>query len=223
MPWITENGEKKYILSAYAKEELPTWNEFYNEFYKNQYYVYAHLDRDHLKRDPYWKIPHMKYLLAVVCNQLNKMLFEDGLEAKVVEYANKLMGPGSEYFAFHIELDDHSSPPFIVVDPDTIPPIYTIPLPTGEPNPFAISDVQRINIAEIKGHDIYLMPRIGYGDTTNVYPIDLDKFNKILDFMMKDVKKYFEGEGVGWKDQDGKLIESEPTKPTCESGKDPAL
>ena len=51
MPWITENGEKKYIPSAYAKEELPTWNELYNEFYKNQYYVYAHLDRDHLKRE----------------------------------------------------------------------------------------------------------------------------------------------------------------------------
>ena len=144
------------------------------------------------------------------------------MEEAVVEYANRLMGPGIEYIAFHLELEDHSSPPIMEVS-DDIPPIYTIPFPNGEPNPFAISDVQRINIAEIKGHDMYLMPRIGYSDITNVYPIDLDKFNKILDFMMKDVKKYFEGEGVGWKDQDGKLIESEPMKPTCESGKDPAL
>lgn len=221
MPWVkNKDGSKNYVPSAYTKEELPTWNELYNEFYKNQYYVYAHLDRDHLKRDPYWKIPHMKYLLAVVCNQLNKMLFEDGMEKDVVEYANILMGPGIEYIAFYIELDDHTAPSWMIGS-DVIPPIYTIPFPNGEPNPFAISNVERINIAEIKGHDMYLMPKIGFSDVSSMAPIDLEKFNKILDFMMKNVKKYFEGEGVGWKDDEGHLIDVDPTKPS--NGTDPAL
>ena len=34
MPWIKDsNNEDKYIASKYAKEELPTWNEVYNEWY----------------------------------------------------------------------------------------------------------------------------------------------------------------------------------------------
>ena len=104
---------------------------------------------------------------------------------------------------------------------DVIPPIYTIPFPNGEPNPFAISNIERINIAEIKGHDMYLMPKIGFSDVSSMAPIDLEKFNKILDFMMKDVKKYFEGEGVGWKDEEGHLIDVDPAKPS--NGTDSAL
>ncbi|MCM1220104.1 MAG: hypothetical protein NC548_37000, partial [Lachnospiraceae bacterium] len=65
MPWVLdENGNKKYTPSIYAKEELPTWNEFYNEFYKSGNYTYDG-GKDVFEIDPYWKIPRKKYLLAV--------------------------------------------------------------------------------------------------------------------------------------------------------------
>lgn len=226
MPWINdENGKKKYIPSIYAKEELPTWNEVYNEFYRNRVYMYSHIDLNHLKRDPYWKIPHQKYLLAVVCNQLNKMIFEDDMKDDVIHYMQDILSDRVRYVAFVLETDNDHNP--VIPDPSSPPAIYTIPLPTGEPNPFIIpSAVDRINIAEVKGTDLYLVPWIGYDVSGgfHVPELNMDHLDKLIDFMMRQMKSYFEGEGVGWKDSNGKLIESEPNLDYNHyAGVDPAL
>lgn len=100
MPWFNSttgehvyspsdyNGldELKYKASAYVKEELPTWSEVYEDFYLNKIFTYD----GESDMDLYWKIPHNKFLIAVVCNQFNKMLYEDNLKAEILEELNKV-------------------------------------------------------------------------------------------------------------------------------------
>ena len=86
MPWNKDiNGDPKYDLSVYAKEELPTWSEVYNEFYKQKMFSYSITDPSQQTIDPYWKIPHMKYIIMTVCNQFNKMIFEDGYKDEIIK------------------------------------------------------------------------------------------------------------------------------------------
>ena len=168
MPWIQNSkGEKEYKLSIYTKEELPTWDEVYNEWYKNQQFIYDPDDEKCQKMDLYWKIPHSIYLLATVCNQLNKMIYEDGYKDELLEYLNSTslfsqLGPVENVYEFKDILfigsdclmkqvhDKAKSKDFIKylteywgLSYDVSPVIYSIKLPNGEDNPFIINKNQR--------------------------------------------------------------------------------
>ena len=55
MPWkIDNNGEQVYIASKYAKEELPTWAEIYEDFWLNENFAYS--EKEGNDKDLYWNI-----------------------------------------------------------------------------------------------------------------------------------------------------------------------
>lgn len=255
MPWINSGDEdSKYKVSIYTKEELPTWAEVYEDFYLNKSFTYDPHDPTHQEPDLYWKIPRRKYLLSIICNQFNKMLFEDGMLKDLVSFLDKdVLGctdvrfscePIENYninnatFAEHVQ--NYES--FIVecekiIDKTLLgstlpPPIYTIPLPTGEVNPFITSKHPRIDVNTID-RKMCLVPIIKLHSIDNenniVTPLpyeewNKDKYDKIIEFMMKPFRDYFEGSSVGWKDDSGNVITSEPVKRACNGvGYDPAL
>lgn len=89
MPWIQNpDGSREYKLSIFAKEELPTWDEIYNEWYKSDHLFYDPDDVNDQKEDLYWKIPHKVYLLLTICNQFNKMIYEDGYRDYIIKMIN---------------------------------------------------------------------------------------------------------------------------------------
>lgn len=254
MPWKkNKNGDNVYIPSIYTKEELPTWAEVYEDFYMNKFFVYDPNDPSHQRLDLYWKIPRRKYLLSVICNQFNKMLFEDGMLKDLVEILNKDAW-GCTDVRFSCEPIEDYNPAnakgnveedykkFVIqwkkmIDKTLLgstlaPPIYTIPLPSGEINPFITSRHPRIDINAID-RKMCLIPIIKLHDIGNEYSIaaplpyeewNKDKYYSIIEFMMKPFKDYFEGDSVGWKDENGNIILSEPTKHSCNGvGYDPAL
>lgn len=249
MPWTTDaNGRKKYRLSIYAKEELPTWDEMYNQVYLSRIFNYSSDIPEDQELDHYWKLPRKKILIASACNQLNKMIFEDGLKDKLIEFINKNIWDCCTDIRFTCEPID---PVLATEDPDRFStvwneacirfligsdkpsPIYTYPLPTGEENPFIINrGIPRIQTNEISVMELYpilmFKPKDGKTDYALYCPkhngVDQSEdYSMIMDFILKEMKEYFEGEGIGWKDKDGHLIESDPLKPKCPSGYDPAL
>ncbi len=257
MPWVKdENQENVYIPSLYAKEELPTWNEVYNEWYLNKIWDYNRDNHDHQELDPYWKIPKRKMLIGFVCNQFNKMLFEDmKLKEKVINMIEEKIYPWGED-KLDIKFICEHSPVFNPDDfisneefnglynrhcilwnkffkdkfigTDMTAPIYTIPLPTGKPNPFITNKFPRIDLSTLDIEKLVIHPIIGYKDrntytTYEPFPeVDPDA-NTIIDMMIEIFKNYFEN-GVGWKDKEGNLIESSKNINYCNgSGIDPAL
>ena len=165
MPWKEnpETKEKDYELSLYAKEELPTWSEVFNDWFNGKHYIYDPNYPSHQELDKYWKIPRKKYLLAIVCNQFNKTLFEDGKKEKLLDFINNETKVGYGWTAVDVRFvieglyPDNLFPEKYTVDEynkitsdrlneifvndgsTTPPPIYTIPLPTGKDNVFIVN------------------------------------------------------------------------------------
>lgn len=160
-------------LSAYCKEELPTWEEVYKEFYLNQLFMYDPTLKEHNIPDPYWKLPHRKLLICWVCNQFNKMLFEDGYRELFIKWLNEVLWnretekgglpkgmPTDVRFTvmpiepsldgtFHTqEMTDFINCHYVGLS-NCPPPVYKAQLPTGAKNPFEISTLRRIDIALI--------------------------------------------------------------------------
>lgn len=190
MPWITlPNGELLYKVSLYAKEELPTWSEVYEECFLKGLLFY-NSDHPHQQElDPYWKLPRLKVLLATVCNQMNKMLFEDGYRKGVLQALSKDCGEWGEVIDIRFLLepipdlfekvekegvssqeefdtiyDGHLNKWAEFLDGKFVgssspPPIYTIPNPNGTPNPFITNKHPRIDISELQG-ELQLYPII---------------------------------------------------------------
>lgn len=236
MPYIDDvNNEKKYIPSKYAKEELPTWNEIYNEFYKERVHFYNPADESHQVEDLYWKVPHRKILLGWICNQFNKMIFEDNAKSSILEWINTNL---SNHFPIGVR-DIH----FVLFGNDitgvyeecpcsyiNLPIIYTCEIPsTGKRSIFA-SDSPSKNIKEFPS-SIQLAINLEYNNST-IQRIISDNmedniFWNVIRILIKDIIVYFEGDFVGWKDDNGKPLvgtESE-IKPGCgyQSGMDAAI
>ena len=234
MPWTkNENGEDVYKPSIFIKEELPTWNELYNEFYVKRNFSASQRDPE----DPYWGIPHTLYLLATVCNQLNKMLWEDDKMKEVVELANELMCTRLNL------MDEVISVSFVLnelqfncvninkhLDNDGSIYIYTFKKLAD--NPFITNKVRRIVVDDKDCVDIRLVAYTRH-ESYN-FSLDSSKYVTvmgqhcfidrepvsiaILESMLVQCKEYFSGDRVGWKD-----IESDRTPTKCEAGVDPAL
>lgn len=232
MPWIiTENGERKYSISIYAKEELPTWGEVYDDFYLKKSFIYDPVE--HQELDLYWKIPRRKYLLATVCNQFNKMLFENGIRKDLINFLNKKdICRNIEDIRFICEtVESYDIEYEKFLGSDTAPPIYTFPLPSGLNNPFIISNHPRIDINTIDT-EMMIVPIIKRCcDDKNdnfIYIPRIDDWSKkdyevIIDFMIRPFKTYFEGTRVGWKDEEDKLLQDLKNRNCNGVGYDPAL
>lgn len=249
MPWIIDkNGDKRYKASIYAKEELPTWNEIYDWFKNN--IGYNPKDETHQDLDPYWGIPYRKYLQAIICNQFNKMLFEDGMEKELVIFIkdkyysdkNDFIRPKRvEFIIDEFDVDLYNKLTSVNPDDRGIPTIYTIPLPTGEKNPFILTDHPRVDINIfneflIPTPLIFLEGEMITKDKKlhglcNIVPnsknpnTDQSKMYKdIISFILKEVSLYF-SEPIGWKDKNGNPIEVDitPDHQCVGDGFDPAL
>lgn len=250
MPWHTdENGEVRYTVSLYTKDELPTWTELYAECYCGEKFCYDPKNVGHQIRDPYWNIPKRKFILATVCNQLNKMLFEDGKLAETLAFISSEILPGTIDIRFSCEpIDDGVSKMMssddkehwarcvtdALVGEKFTHPIYTIPNPNGTPNFFIINKtIPRRDISTMNKF-LCLHPYILFEDPNGsksnlmIYtPLPFiddqkDDHHKIIEFLLKDVIGYFSGE-IGWKNPMGELVENIVHPKKCLSGRDPAL
>lgn len=237
MPWISdESGNKSYKLSLYSKEELPTWGEIYELFTKNQYF-YDPNHPDQQEMDLYWNIPHQKYLVGIVYNQLNKMIFEDGFKfERIFEHQTYFDDPLTEItdmrFLYTNPLSDEpltsmsmmfteSSVKDIdklreifLIDKQSPPPIITIPMPNGEPNPFIVNDYPRVNINDIDALELYPMIKFNTKKYKDVIYIIGNSFNsggyftyqKVMIDFLQPYWQYFE-DPVGWKDKETKAMD----------------
>lgn len=223
MPWIKDvNGDDKYIPSIYAKEELPTWIEMYEEFWMKKIFKYDKENPNDAELDIYWNIPRKKFIMATACNQLNKMLMENPeFHDKVIDHIHSTnkdscLKSGIENIYFVMLKSDNMNDDF-----DDLPVIFTFPHPKGIKNPFILSDTPRIDISDDSSYTMSLVIR----GLFNLRMFNNSKvFLSTLEFMMKDIIDYFEGEGIGWKDENGHLLENKKDEIGCNgSGFDPAL
>ena len=225
MPYVEDvNNEKKYIPSKYAKEELPTWNEIYNEFYKEKMCLYDPLNELHQTGDLYWNVPHRKILLGWVCNQFNKMLFEDGAKVSIIEYINAHMKDtypsGIKDIYFTLLEPDLMESQYSYID---LPVIYTCEIPsTGKRSIFA-SDLPSKNIKEFNSLIQLCMITVdNNGSDCDINDMRdseecMGEYWHIISVLLKDIILYFEGDFVGWKDENGKPLTGDAAdiKPGC--------
>lgn len=238
MPWIMmPDGEKRYIVSKYAKEELPTWSEIYHDYYQNKSDYFDPLKDTDL--DPYWQLPRKKVLLATIANQFNKMLYEDHYKEKVIEDLNRRFAAEDGEITdikFLIEPYDGYTDEWIQFIRDKFvglncpPPIYNIPHPKGWKNPFIVVEYDRVDISKLDG-ELMLYPIVTYKygqdeyGIDEFYPTDVEPKSiymrkEIMSIMIQQYHDYFENV-TGWKDHDGVLITS--SKQTYHQMSDPAL
>lgn len=231
MGWVlNEAGEKVYKTSIYTKDELPTWSEIYNDFYQNMFLKDNYKDDGTI--DKYWRIPRQKYICGMICNQFNKMIIEDedGYKDKIIEEINAIQ----KYQCDDIRFLCHQN--HIIY---CRKPIYSIHLPNGKDNPFILSEENDKNKKRIfidtddldKEFGIYLYlfdsSIKAYSGTGKEIFVELkgEEKKKAIEILMKNIREYFEGDSVGWKDENGNNISDKtPTKPNCNgAGSDPAL
>ena len=221
MPWITNsNGDKEYQLSKYAKEELPTWSEMYEEFWLHEVFSATKYG----DKDPYWKIPHNVYLLSVCLNQLNKMVWEDGCWLQNIIFGVNFVNrdgtvvSSSPSIITYTITEPNGKPissqqlayPFYNDNP--FPPIFTIPLPNGRQNPFILSnDVSRVCIGDYLSDGITAVGTVFERDGDQHPIAGSDELKELI----KPYRNYF----VTF----GKTDESKLVKKNLPFGSDPAL
>lgn len=204
--------ELVYRPSIYAKEELPTWAEVYEEFYLQKQYKYDAKDpNDNDNIDLYWQVPHKKYLIAIVCNQFNKMLYEDGLKDRIIKELNKHIKDnilGLQFTIYPIE------PNYIILT-DKAPMIYTIPMPSGVANPFIVINHNRVSINTLNSVKFSAVIHTIDEDKEDVIRhVTEDELNAVIEIMIQPFKDYFTG-NIGWKDSEGNPIEGDPSCRSC--------
>lgn len=198
-----------YSPSKYVKEELPTWAEIH-EWHDGKWTTYDPVC-DMEDKDFYWKIPIRLKLLALCCNQFNKMILEDGYDSKI----SKLLK--DEYF-----IDSHAIF-FELRDMDLIDPPYSTYMIYSlqeRYNPF----IQNPGIRKVVDpHHYYRMNLViimNNGSKLIEFPVSV--IQDVYEILCAEVEKYFR-EPIGWKDEDGNLISDKSQIPICQTGFDPAL
>lgn len=231
MPWVRENDEDVYKASLYAKEELPTWDELYSEFYKKKIFKYDP-NVEH-EKDPYWKINRDLVIMATCCNQLNKLMFEDGHRDEVIEMINQYKAAKSENgmhctdvrFLFDSGfLPYNGSAKNFKIGTDACPPIFTFLNPSGEQSIFITNDHPRVIVSGWAFPSSLYVAMYMYfvrdDDNDDIY-IDTfvdrasgndEDFNMVVDHLLAPVIKYYEDEDhPGFED-----IEKVQLQLTCE-------
>lgn len=190
MPYQTlPDGSLEYVVSRWTKDDLPTWHELYYDFYVPGNYQYT--PGHYQLLDPYWKIPRQLYLLATACNQINKILGEDGRMDEVVSYFSHFYNMRIDSIIFTLE------PPDVMFLFGPVP-IYSLPLPNGGKNIFALKDVDcRIDVSSMLKSPIQLKAALFTDDGVSQASTDL--MGEMITYILQSVISYFRG-SIGWKD-----------------------
>lgn len=185
MPWVEENGNAIYKASPFIKEALPTWDEIYNEFYKKKIIKYL-IGEDDAELNPYYQLPKNKVLIAFMCNQLNKLIYEsDRSDTKEcffdVVWHNKYKNILEQKFG-----------------KDYFPTIYEISNTAYETSLFKLKDYTYKDLRDFKS-DLFL---VMYSFSSECYiPCKSEEYWGTINELLKPVIKYFEN-GVGWKENE---------------------
>lgn len=176
------------ISQFYCKDELPTWHEIYYDFYLKDSFCYNNeIDSD---LDLYWKEPRKKVLLGFICNQLNKMIFED--KTISLEFVKELFN-NNKIINFYFLLSDD-----IEVSTDLPPAIYSLKIPSTKQFSIFSSSHKRKDISLIqRNFEIKLILVESPYDFQIINYTD-DKFRKVLITVIEPVIDYFK-EPIGWK------------------------
>lgn len=250
MPWIKdENGEDVYRPSMFLKEELPTWHEFYNGWYKKKLFHYSN---DDTEMDYYWKVPKNYWLMARCCNQLNKMLWEghgnptipmnDEILELTRKYIHDYFDPDMTVYNISFFLEPGVSgwyeTPFEFADVE-VHGAYSLPKILDSPFAETVDKLSRILCEREAGSSQHMVLVVATDGLLYSFSLNKDDYTDdvfccknengelvpcsllILDKMMECYKEYFEN-GVGWKDSNGELIESDRSSHECLSGFDAA-
>lgn len=155
-------------ISNYVKEELPTWNEVYSEFYKKKLYLKENMD-NYNKIDQYYRLPKSEIIVALVCNQFNKMITEDKSSIYHIFFND---------WRFILIDDNHDKENYSDEEYELFRNvIYTIPHPTGKINPFINDCKWRIDITNIENKKMMM-----YNIKTNlIYKINLIILNNFME------------------------------------------
>ena len=249
-------------LSVYDQHCLPTWDEMYNEFWKQQIFRYDPSFSDWvsgkdgellLKMDPYWNRHRDKMILAWACNQLNKMVFEDGvdvvkfvneeLSASLTEYYGKFticdevrfgllyMGelselpPGTTEALLKMESQEQAFETELGLRTKKLPPrIYACKIPsTGQ---YSIFKTQHpsIDVDDLEGTVKLCITILRKECIEALLLFDIQR--TIFSKIIRFVIKdiiEYFENGIGWKDKDGKVIPTEQVTHCQGAGYDPAL
>ncbi len=192
MAWkVDKYGNQIYVTSIFSMTELPTWKEmidFYNEYVDKSNFIFINNNPGII--DKYWKIPSMKLLLSLVCNQFNKMIFEDCYKDKVLLFINdnfKEIGIVTD-IEFRLSINEH----------DCCMSIYSVKNPNGFVDPF-ITNYPRFVINNTDS-DLYMIIIL---ETSNgnivINPLDdnIEIYKSIIKWMITPYYDYFSNSKVG--------------------------
>jgi hypothetical protein len=239
MPWRTaEDGTKKFFICKACIQELPTWNEIYNDFWLGKMYTFDPTNPEHIVPDMYWKIPHRQMVIGWMANQFNKDIFEEeGIRDQVFKFIidNSRTVCDDTIYPIDVRFDIVGLNKEVSVDLAYLngdisnleqPAVYTCELPSTGKRFELATDWPTINIKSFNDTTIELRILIQDDDSIHVLHYTSPLYEMIIEKILniKGVIKYFTGEKVGWKDEAGVLLESQPAIRGCSgSGMDPAL
>jgi len=175
-------------ISDYSKNELPTWNEVYNEFYQEGPITSSpSSEKDPI--DVYYKIPRSHVLMGMICNQFNKMIEEDGYREQVLDILRESMV--GELFNCIFQLIPQAMHHKYFHCTNNI---YTF---TTKKDIFAISDRSRkyVNDVSNNGLEMYMIVITKFGGQSvpspEYYSYDSYEFNAVMEILMRPFIEYF--------------------------------
>lgn len=203
-----------YPLPTFNHEDLPTWDEIY-QVIKNKEYIYDLTNPiDESNLDPRYKVPTVWKNMVLFVNQINYMYHHD-----------KTKYPPKDSDSIGIIESDNGEP----IRDEVFALLVNNVVNSGATNrrlveshsytgPFKVDDFNIFHPAIT----ISLAVNAGAGTEFITYRYNPEEFERIIHYIFAEVIDYFE-KGIGWKDENGRLIESDKTPVTCNSGVDPAL
>ena len=184
MPWVEENGNHFYKASPFIKEALPTWDEIYNEFYKKK--ITKYLEGKDTELDHYYQVPRNKILVAFMCNQLNKMLFESD---------SSLHGKYFFELIWWRKYKDIANQKF---EKDYFPTIYEISNMAYETSLFKLKDYEYEDLRDSRWNLFLSLYSLS---SEKWIPDIMEEYWDVINHLLEPVIKYFEN-GVGWKENE---------------------
>lgn len=204
-------------LSIFVKEELPTWgemHEWYQHYLRDTTYACEYVAQSKsVDVDRYWHIPRQLFLMATICNQMNKMIMEDGYFDKIVLKAESFtrVPIGKIYFVLCVN--------GILGNTDF--KIYSFQNPSE--NPFIMNSEIRSQINPDCDYHLTFVADTMYDSDARLSATEMrDLKDTTFKTLFYEVEKYFE-EPIGWKDNQGNLISDRTKSVRCDAGADPAL
>ena len=201
-------------VPTFNHEDLPTWDEIY-QVIKNKEYVYDLTNPiDESNLDPRYKVPTIWKNMVLFVNQINYMYHHD-----------KTKYPPKDSDSICIIESDNGEP----IRHEVFALLVNNVVNHGAGNrrlseshsytgPFKVDDFNIFHPAIT----ISLAVNAGAGTEFITYRSNPEEFERIIHYIFAEVIDYFEN-GIGWKDENGRLIESDKSPVTCNSGVDPAL